>query len=220
MIQAKNTIFNFDNTVNKFDNLYFQRLSMAKDSNLMSLCPQMKAMGHSHFWEPGSEWKTHSDHWQVLIDTDISTTIHEATMDIVREYASEQGRFFSQFTNAFIKVSELGYEDDNLHHVSEPTSCTDSAQKFKVGTRRRSCGWASRNNCLGRKKKNVDSHCPLTCDPINASCDRYVVDSKRRFYVDNNLVRCSSFRNEDTKTLCSDARISSTCRYLCRMYTY
>jgi len=115
-ITARNTRFSFDNTVDTFDNLYFQRLSMAKDSTLMSLCPQMKAMGHSHFWEPGDQWQT-SDHWQVLIDTDVSLTTEELTMNVVREYAEDVGAFFSEFVNAFLKVSELGYGTENLHVV-------------------------------------------------------------------------------------------------------
>ena len=119
LITARNTRFNFDSTVETFDNLYFQRLSLAKDSNWMSLCPQMKSMGDSHFWEPGEEWEQNGDHWQVLIDTDVSTTVNESSMEIVRLYAEDEELFFNAFVSAFQKVSELGYGDENLHDLPD-----------------------------------------------------------------------------------------------------
>ena len=85
----------------------------------MSLCPQMKSMGDSHFWEPGEEWEQNGDHWQVLIDTDVSTTVNESSMEIVRLYAEDEELFFNAFVSAFQKVSELGYGDENLHDLPD-----------------------------------------------------------------------------------------------------
>ena len=108
LIQARNTRFRFDETIHLFDHSYFQRLLKAGDSDLMSLCPQMKKPGSSHWWEQRS--LTNNNEWEVFIDTDVSATTDSATMSIVRNFASGETVFFAKFVDAYLKVSELGHD--------------------------------------------------------------------------------------------------------------
>ena len=74
----------------------------------MSLCPQMKKPGSSHWWE--QRLLTNNDEWEVFIDTDVSATTDSATMSIVRNFASGETVFFDKFVDAYLKVSELGHD--------------------------------------------------------------------------------------------------------------
>jgi len=77
-------------------------------------------MGHSHFWEPGEEWEVHNDHWQILIDTDVSLAVQETAMVIVHEFSEDQMSFFDSFIVAFHKVDELGYDNLVLVPSNDP----------------------------------------------------------------------------------------------------
>jgi hypothetical protein len=53
-------------------------------------------------------WKTLKENghiWQVLIDTDVSTTINSETMTSVRQYALDQDALFNAFVKAYNKSS-------------------------------------------------------------------------------------------------------------------
>lgn len=134
LISAKNTRFDFDATGHIFDNLYFKSLVVAKNSNLLSLCPQNRRMGQSHFWAPGEEWQSHNDHWQVLIDTDVSMTVHEPTMEFIRLFAEDEAQFFDSFVSGFHKVAELGYDNLSLVPVASTPQAPPSSSPTKAPT--------------------------------------------------------------------------------------
>jgi hypothetical protein len=226
LITARNTRFNFDNSVETFDNLYFKRLVMAKDSNLLSLCPQMKKLGHAHFWEPGETWKENGHIWQVLIDTDVSTTINSETMASVRQYALDQDAFFNAFVKAYHKVAELGYQ--NLRFVelnnsrtpspsaSPPTECEDSPFQMKFGKKKRTCGWVLKKINKRCKKKGVSQHCSLACDPITSSCEEYHdSDSTRKFFLKSGRSMTCKRVSNNVDTFCTTNGVSQTCRKSC-----
>eukprot|EP00979_Chaetoceros_neogracilis_P001173 scaffold208_cov248-Chaetoceros_neogracile.AAC.4 len=115
----------------------------------MSLCPQMrKRMGHSHFWEPGEEWEVHNDHWQILIDTDVSLAVQETAM---RE--KRCGKFNS---SAECPVS------------CSATDCIpfDTVGTFTFKGKERSCWWVANKNPKTRCKKDIlrSNCCPMTCN--------------------------------------------------------
>ena len=214
LITARNTRFQFDSTVDKFDNLYFKRLTMAKDSNLLSLCPQMQKLGHAHFWEPGEGWNDYNDHWQVLIDTDVSTTTNLETMRIVRQYAQDENAYFDAFVKAYHKVSALGYE--NLKKLSLPYVCEDSSLKMKFGQKRKPCMWVSKKKTNRCKKRGVSIHCPKVCNFRNSACEEYEQsDSTRVFFLqDNTRMTCTKV-SENASELCDKDGVSQTCRKSC-----
>lgn len=115
LISARNTRFNFDKTPNIFDMLYLDRIDKASKTNLLSLCPQMNKPGSSHFFEPTYD-KIHSDFHQngeytALIDTDVSLTTNDETMNFVQKFRSNSTLFYDTFQTAYLHVSELGYEE-------------------------------------------------------------------------------------------------------------
>jgi len=116
LIQAKNTRLNFDATPSLLDNLYLHRVARASDTSLMSLCPQSQRLGSSHFWEPTDDQVYSGESindYDVLIDTDVSLTMNDDIMEIVKMLAHDQGKFFDHYTNAFLHVSELGYDSES-----------------------------------------------------------------------------------------------------------
>ena len=131
LIQAKNTRFNFDSTPGILDSLYLHRVERAKQTGLMSLCPQAQKPGSSHFWEPTGqqvhEGTSANDH-DVLIDNDVSLTMDDETMNVVRMLGHNQDLFFEHYANAFLQVSELGYTEGALHLVGtqDPTTTTEA----------------------------------------------------------------------------------------------
>ena len=97
----------------------------------MSLCPQAQKPGSSHFWEPTGqqvhEGTSANDH-DVLIDNDVSLTMDDETMNVVRMLGHNQDLFFEHYANAFLQVSELGYTEGALHLVGtqDPTTTTEA----------------------------------------------------------------------------------------------
>ena len=62
--------------------LYLDRIDKASTTNLLSLCPQMKRPGSSHFFEPTYD-EIYSGEYTAFIDTDVSLTTNDGTMNFL-----------------------------------------------------------------------------------------------------------------------------------------
>ena len=88
--------------------LYLDRIDKASKTNLLSLCPQMKRPDSSHFFKPTYD-KIHSGEYTAFIDTDVSLTTNDETMNSVQLFRSNTTLFYDTFEVAYLHVSELGY---------------------------------------------------------------------------------------------------------------
>ena len=95
LISARNTRFNFDKTPNIFDMLYLDRIDKASKTNLLSFCPQMKRPGSSHFFEPTYD-KIYSGEYTAFIDTDVSLTTNDETMNFVQQFRFNTTSFYER----------------------------------------------------------------------------------------------------------------------------
>jgi hypothetical protein len=89
--------------------LYLDRIDKASKTYLLSLCPQMKRPGSSHFFEPTYDG-IHLGEYTAFIDTDVSLTTNDETMNLVQTFRSNTTLFYDTLEAAYLHVSELGYE--------------------------------------------------------------------------------------------------------------
>ncbi len=117
LIQARNTRFNFDATPATLDGLYLHRVDRAHRTSLMSLCPQGHKLGSSHFWEPSNRtvFPENANEPDALIDTDVSLTTDDESMDAVRALGHDTSMFFEHFASAYLEgYSRTGREVESL----------------------------------------------------------------------------------------------------------
>ena len=135
LISARNTRFDFDPTPKKMDLLYLDRIQKASKTNLLSLCTQTKKPGPSFFFEPTYETiaKNKNVKETALTDTDVSLTTDDDTMDLVQNFRTNSTLFYELFEQAYVYVSELGYDDDSLITISNDDH-DDSAAPTPIPT--------------------------------------------------------------------------------------
>ena len=104
----------FDSTPTTFDNQYFKDIELFKDSAMISACPQSRRPGEAHWYIPmdGVE-RTYSSGYTALLDTDVSMTVEGDYLWWIRTYAADETAFHCEFSEAFLHVSELGYDSEN-----------------------------------------------------------------------------------------------------------
>jgi len=135
LIQSRNTRFNFDGTPTIFDMLYFDRIEKASQTKLLSLCPQFKKPGADHFFEPKYDiLSKESKDFVALLDTDVSLTSNDQTMDIISTFRANQTLFFDLFEQAYLHVSELGYEIEHLIQLGHGSNSDNDEHDDNTGS--------------------------------------------------------------------------------------
>lgn len=115
----------FDATPNTFDNQYFKDIELFKDSAMISACPQGRRPGEAHWYLPPND---DSSEYTALLDTDVSMTVEGDYLWWIRTYAADEAAFHCEFSEAFLHVSELGYNTDEYlvaswDHPNTPFEC-------------------------------------------------------------------------------------------------
>jgi hypothetical protein len=108
--------------------------------------------------------------------------------------------------------------DPTAAPITSPASeCIDSKLRLRInGKQWKTCRWVGRNPEVRCQKRNVHTHCPLTCDSITNSCSTSIcVDSRRKFKMKESgrLKRCGFFKRNPEK--CDKEGVASTCRLTC-----
>jgi len=99
--------------------------------------------------------------------------------------------------------------------TGEDSECTDSELRLLVNRKIKTCKWVAQNPLKRCSKKNVSTHCPLTCDSETKSCAR-CVDSKKKFLlVSGATKRCGWAKNKNTESRCAKDGMDTTCQATC-----
>ena len=131
-----------------------------------------------------------------------------------------------QFDGAYVEGAEPCDDDDGQPSTPAPSAlntidCTDSPLKMFVNWRKRGCNWVKQKSKKRCKRKNVPSHCPLTCDFHVGSCSSLrCLDTRKRFMMKKSFLKkkCGYISRKDEekkKELCGKEGVMETCRGTC-----
>jgi len=168
----------FDDTPDRFDNMYFKTLKLYGDSARISLCPQAHRPGDAHWYGPPADEASGPT---ALLDTDVSMTVDGDYFKHIQTYAADEQAFFRQFGKAFLATTELGHTVSGAPNTASTLHSADVNCAGSWSECTADCEVASARTWTETTAQTGDGEaCPAAadCEPGDNDCSGTWVASK------------------------------------------